>query len=121
MLTDADLAYMRSAVSGLMPDRCNILTPILGSDGQGGQEITWGTVAANVPCRLDPGRQLAGETVQGAAVMPYGYAILTLPYETALVTEQRIEARGMTYNVVSVDTGKSWEVTRRAVVMPVEA
>lgn len=119
MLSNGDLFYMRDALEELLPDTCNVLTQTIVIDGQGGAAQTWGTAQAGVACRLDPGRKEMVERVTGAALQPYSYWWLTLPHGTGLNEQQRIEHGGEVYNVVGVDTDKSWSASVRAVVQRV--
>jgi len=119
MLTDGDLLYMRDALEELLPDTCNILTAAVAIDGQGAQIPVWGTATANVPCRLDPSRKDNREYVTGGALQPFSYWQLTLPHNTSLSAEQRIEHGGQVYAVIGVDDGKSWTGTVRAMVVRV--
>jgi hypothetical protein len=119
MLTSTDLAGMRAAVNDLLPDTANILAGTVAPDGQGGWSQTWGTATAGVKCRLDPGRKENRESVAGAALLPFSWWQLTLPYDTTLTEQNRVEIAGETFNVVHVDTGKSWSVSVRAVLTKV--
>lgn len=117
MLGSADLSYMRSSIDELLPDTANILSCTYASDGQGGYTQTWGTTSAGVRCRLDPGRKESSERLQGGAViLPYSYWILTLEHGASLSAEQRVRIGGDTYEVRSVDVGKSWSGSVRAAV-----
>lgn len=118
-LSSVDLSYMRDSLEELMPDTCSILTATIVSDGQGGMIQTWGTVSAGVKCRLDPGRKQAFEAVQGAALQPFDYWMLTLPHGTTITTEQRVVVGVQTFNVEAVDDGKSWQASVRCTVKKV--
>lgn len=98
----------------LLPDTCTILSVTYASDGQGGQTATWGTAAASVACRLDALRGYEGQA--GAAVQPFHAWVFTLPADTSITSAHRIVHGGATYNVTSVDAGKSWEACVRAYV-----
>lgn len=111
-LSDADMAAIRADIAQLLPDTCNILSVSQTPDGQGGVNQTWGTASAAVACRLDPSR--GRDQLIGGAVRPFYGFILTVPYDTTLTTAQRIEANSETFAVVSVDAGKSWAGSKRA-------
>jgi len=115
MLTDTDLADMRAAISELLPARCNVLTVTRTSDGQGGQVDTWGTVTANVPCRLDYGAgDIRGaEILSGNAIQSYSGWILSVPFGTAISEVNRVQLGGVLYNVTIADNEKSWGVVLR--------
>ena len=119
MLGTADINWMRDTLEELMPDTCVILSPTNTSDGQGGWTTTWGTVAANVKCRIDPGRKEMYERVTGAALMPFSWWQLTLPWDQAVDETYRVVVNGDTYNVVNHDDNKSWQTTTRCALMKV--
>ncbi len=99
--------------SETMPDLCNILTLTQTSDGAGGFTDAWGTLLTNVSCRVDPIR--GGEALAAGAVNDYNTMRLTVPYDTGLTVQHRVEHDGATYNVRSVSSG-SWMVSQRAIV-----
>jgi head-tail adaptor len=113
MLPDAELAQIRTDLENTLPDTCNILSGSTTSDGQGGWSETWGTAYQGVACRLDfiGGR----ESVAGGALMPYAKAIVTLPQDTVITAQNRIEHDGNTYTVQAVNIG-SWLGVKRATV-----
>lgn len=119
MLNTSDLAYMRDSLEQLLPDTCVILSPTNASDGQGGWATTWGTVAANVKCRIDPGNKEMYERVTGAALQPFSWWQLTLSWDQAIDVTYRVVVNGNTYNVVNHDDNKSWAGTLRVAVMKV--
>jgi head-tail adaptor len=97
-----------------LPDTCTILSVTQVSDGQGGFTDTWGTVSASVPCRLDPVR--GQEQQVGGAVQPFHTYVLSLEYGAAITAAYRVVVNSQTFNVRSVDTGKSWSGQVRAYV-----
>lgn len=115
------IAWMRSWVeNNAMPDTCNILSATLASDGMGGFTTTWGTATANVPCRLD--RVNTGlETQTGGAVELFQEWVLTMPYDETISTQNRIGTGGHIYEVTGVDDDKSWPVTIRVYLEPINA
>jgi SPP1 family predicted phage head-tail adaptor len=111
-LSTDELAQIRADVLTLLPDTGNILSSSLSPDGSGGWTTTWGTATAGVNYRLDPIR--AREQVAGAALTSFHTFILTLPHNTTVAAQNRFKAAdGTEYNVVSVDAGKSWQVSVR--------
>lgn len=111
-LTDNELAQMRADIANLLPDTCSILSVAYTSDGEGGWSEAWGTATASVACRID--FKMGREVVVGGAVQPFTRVILSLPYNTALSTNDRILSGGNTYAVKSVNNGQSWIVAVRA-------
>ncbi len=114
MLTDNDLEYMRGIIAELLPDTCNILSLTRTADGMGGFTETWGTVTANIACRLDPVR--AREEVAGMGLQPFRTYQLTLSHDQTISEAQRIEHGGYTYAVMPADSGKSWQASNRTLV-----
>jgi len=111
-LSAGELAQMRADVLNLLPDTCSILSVTYTSDGEGGLTEAWGTVTANVACRIDYSSGV--ETNIGGAVNPYTRAKISLPYDTVLATTNRIVSGGVTYSVTNVNNGQSWNVSVRA-------
>lgn len=124
MLSSREILDMRGALESLLPDTCHILSVTNSSDGQGGLSQTWGTVTANVSCRIDSflSRGLAsmrggGEMVVGGALSDFSRWIVSMPYDTVVNVTDRIQmSDGGVYNIVSLDTGKSWDLEKRLTV-----
>lgn len=121
MMPDAaELARMRADMqAATLPSTCNILSLTRTPDGEGGWTETWGTVTANVACRLDlvitRGVGFIGsEQLQGAALKPYTSWVLSAPHGTALTDANRVEVSGDTFNVVECDASRSWGGNVRA-------
>lgn len=112
-MDNAELSAMREALETLLPDTCNILSVTEASDGAGGVTQTWGTASASVACRVD--YQSGMESIHGGAVQPYSRHILTVPYDTTVTEQNKVEHGGNTYHVTSVDQDKSWPVVLRVV------
>lgn len=111
-LTADMLTQMRTDVETLMPDTCNILAGTLTSDGQGGYTQTWGTATAGASCRID--KRTGREALAGGAVETFGTWVLTLPHNTTITADSRVEHGSVTYSVVHVDNDKSWIASVRA-------
>jgi len=114
-LTDGELAQMRADVANLLPDTCSILSVSYVNDGEGGMTEAWGTVTADVACRIDyPSWQTMGhERPAGAVVRPYAHAIATMPYDTEIDTTNQVAVDDAVYAVTSVNNGQSWIVAVR--------
>jgi SPP1 family predicted phage head-tail adaptor len=111
-LTAAELTQMRTDVNNLMPDTCNILSLTNTSDGQGGFSEAWGTATAGIKCRID--KRSGRESVAAGAVQTFGTWVMTLPSDTTITSAHRVEHGSETYNVVHVDSDKSWLASVRA-------
>ena len=112
LLTADEIANMRAEVGNVaLPDVCNILTLTQTADGQGGFTDTWGTTTIGVACRLN--KITVRELVSGAALQPFSRWILTLPYDTAITEQNRVEVGTISYNVIGLDNRKSWNLCIR--------
>ena len=109
------LTAMRDAIETMLPDTCNILSVTLTPDGMGGNTETWGTASSGVACRVDLITNDTYELVKGAALQSYPRYMLSVPYDTTLAVENRIEHNSITYAVVKVNTSQSWKAVGRAV------
>jgi len=108
-LTSKELTDMRASLDLLMPDTCNILSRTDTADGQGGFTTTWGTATASVSCRLDKRSGALEEELMAASIQPFTSWMLTVPDETTITEAHRVEVGSNTFNVTSVDDGKSWK------------
>jgi hypothetical protein len=123
LLSTVDLTMMRDIIDEMMPDTCSILSESLISDGQGGVTSTWGTVAIDVPCRIDlpTGRQFGDLINMTGALRQKQQFILSLPYDTAIVAGNRVESGGGAYTVINSNTGVSWKAVARATLEYIES
>lgn len=113
MLSSSELTAMREAIAQLFPDTCNILTATQAADGYGGIVQTWGTAAASVSCRLDVINRQMGINVDGASVREYQETVLSIPYNTTIDKDYRVEHGGYTYNVTATNNDQSWIAVKR--------
>lgn len=119
-LNNKELASIRSDVNNLLPDTGYIITVTNTPDGFGG--YTTGTAMATngtVTCRLDPEVKTvlkSGEALAGGMIEPFHRFVLTLPYNTAITTDNQFLLGTTLYNVMSVDSDKSWKASVRAFV-----
>lgn len=110
-ISDRDLEWMRAEVENLLPSTCHILSVTRTSDSAGGWTEAWGTVTANVACRVDD--KSGDEAVYGAAVQPYNHYVITLPHDTTVAVDYRIKTSTDTYSVKAVNTDQSWKACIR--------
>lgn len=121
-LDAAELAAMRDDVASMLPGTAIIQSKSRASDGAGGGSATWAAVTGGtVAARLDPMTRQGGGAEE-YALREAGVNIyqLTLPYNAPLAMDNRVQMGGINYEVRSVDTGKDWAVSLRAVVVKVE-
>ncbi len=114
MLTDADLAGMRSAVEDSLPGTAVIQTRTFMTDSGGGGTTTWvnsGTVA----CRLSPRRPSSFGTEREVALRITEIAtfLLTVPQSTVIDTNARVATAGSTYEVLAMQEPRDWDLCRR--------
>lgn len=120
-MLSSELEQMRNDIEDLLPDTGSILAVSRVSDGQGGWSDNWGTVTASVPCRIDAAASSGisnfqgNEVPRGGAVQAFGRWVVTLPYNTSIAVENKLECNGRTFNVIAVDTDKSWTLNVRAI------
>lgn len=69
-------------------------------DGAGGWSEAWQTVATTKGRIASQGR--AGETVQGGALTAQGEYIITLPHDTDLRQDDRLQINGVQYEVKAI-------------------
>lgn len=101
MTSTSDLTKIRAEQNKLMPDTVYIQRLTRTSDGAGGWTEAWQTVATTKG-RIAPSQRQAGETVQGGAIMAYGEFIVTLPYDTDLRQDDRLQISGTQYEVKAI-------------------
>lgn len=112
MMPDAsELARMREDIqNAILPDSGYILNVTNTADGQGGVTQAWGT-ADSTKLRIDP--LTASEVLAGGKIEMFHGFTISLPQGKTVTSEDRIEIDGTAYNVITVDTGKSWDACIR--------
>lgn len=122
ILTDADLAELRTVVNDLLPDQGVVWDKTEVRDTTGGIKTTYTQRAGTVPVRvgqvqqadrvaltsssLDAGGQIAGKM----------RAAMTVPALTDIDEGDRIAVLGQMYAVLAVLAPISWEMSRRLIV-----
>ena len=114
--TASDLSWMREEVEKTLPDTCNILSVTRTSNGRGGYTETWGTATANVECRIDAIVRADSDSVVGASERVYNRYVVTLPHDTTISQENRLEVNSYTLAIESIDSPKSEAACLRAYV-----
>lgn len=113
-LSNAELTAMRSELEALaLPGTAVLYSSSYGTVGGGGGTLTW-TASATVACALAPrsAREIP-EPVDGSRITPDVDRYVTLPAETTITTEYRVEIDGTTFEVTDVQAPRSYEVARR--------
>lgn len=109
-LSNRELNEMRDAVGDLFPDFCNLLSLTPASDGQGGQDQTWGTVSKNVPCRVD--QMVGAERITDGSVRAFTSLELAIPYDVEISESYRVEHGSYTYHVTDTNRDQSWAIEK---------
>lgn len=116
MIGSKELQRIRADAERLLPDTCHILAAAYTQDGQGGYIETWGTVAANVRCRVDAYLHGGREQVNTDKLASYRQFVVTLPHNTQISSDNIIRTSSGDYAVISVDSGTSWAAVLHAIV-----
>lgn len=122
MIGTDELSAMRQAVIHALPDSAEVRRASATSDGLGGQDIAWTTIAT-LSCRLSlptagvPGMSMLGQML-GERIANRVIFVASFPANSDVRDGDRIIVDGRTYEVLSVING-SWEIARRAIVVEV--
>lgn len=100
-MTSSDLEKIRAEQNKLMPDTVYVQCLTRTSDNAGGFTEVWQTTAT-VKGRIVCSERQAGETVKGGEVKTYGEYIVTLPYNTNLRQDDRLQINGVQYEVIAI-------------------
>lgn len=119
MLSDAELAEMRSVQALAQAGTAVITRRTLTSDGMGGFTETW-AAAGTVTCRVWPAQESGAERLIADRITEADAWVLTLPYGTDVLADDRISADGRTFEVVA-PLPHTWETARRVVATEVGA
>lgn len=113
MLSDGEIAEMRTAAEDALPGTAVIETRTVSSDGGGGGSVAW-SASGTVACRIDPASAQLGQVEQaaGSRLEPREICTVTLPADTEIDEKDRIISNGGTFTVMGVPE-RSWEITRR--------
>lgn len=116
LLSDTDLANLRSVATEAMPGTAVIQTSAWVSDGGGGGSTGW-TASGTVECRIAPaGGYGAMESQTGGRISADAEYVVTIPHNADVSTDSRLvvsdENFGGTFNVEAVRE-RSWNVTTR--------
>ena len=111
LLQGLDLTYMRAAMKTAMPDTVNIQRESQEADGQGGFITSWGNVYQNIPARLNA--KGASESIAAERLDTRLDFTLTVAYDQSIDATDRVVHVSGTYAVQSVDSGKSWTLSKR--------
>lgn len=91
---------MRTQQEAALPDTVYIQRLTRTSDGAGGWSAAWQTVAT-AKGRIAPNPR-QGEMVQGGAITAYGEYTVTLPYDTELRQDDRLQISEAQYEIKAI-------------------
>jgi len=100
-MNSRELSEMRAEQEKQMPEVVYIQRLTRTPDGAGGWTETWQTVAMTKG-RIAPSQRGAGEEVRAGAVTAYGEYIVTLPHDTELRQDDRLQINGVQYEVKAI-------------------
>jgi head-tail adaptor len=113
LLSDAQIASMRTTLERTLPDTAVIQRPTQVSDGGGGYTETWPTVAT-VACRV--AQPSGGEQVIADKLDAVGTWTITLPALTDVAAADKIMVGSRIFMVALPLRPRSWELSRRVLV-----
>ena len=100
-----ELDERRQAIADTLFDHCTILASTPTRDASGHTVDAWGTIARNVPCRLD--KMTGSEGLVGASRQVFTGYMLTLPYGTLIDETNRVIVGDYTYAASVSNDGQS--------------
>lgn len=113
MLTADEITTMRMTLNASLPDSAQVQRRSLTSDGAGGYNEAWSTVAT-VACRVAPSGQSPQERVIAERLESMSIWTLTVPALTNVRPADRIILGTRTFEVVAA-LARSTEISRRVV------
>tara|TARA_Y100001951_G_C11130889_1_gene178169 strand:- start:53 stop:433 length:381 start_codon:yes stop_codon:yes gene_type:complete len=111
LLQTGDVAYMRYEASKALPDTVSILRRTLESDKQGGFSESWAIAYENIPARI-AFISSAEKFAVGREDVDVRFTV-TVAYNQSLEQSDRISHGEDTYEVVSVTSSRSWDISKR--------
>ncbi len=114
MLTDADLAGMRSALEDSLPDTAVIQRGTVHSNAGGGGTTAWVAIGT-VACRLSPISAAGFGTEREVAdrLAEVSDWLITMPQATTIDTDKRIVIGTETFEVLAMHEPRSWDLCTR--------
>lgn len=119
LLTDGELAILRTQVLGLLPDSAVLMRASETTDSYGNVVPAWGTVGT-VAARIDPYR-MTGQDVRAGQEAGASYYQLTLPYNAGMTDGDRVVIGGNTYELKQMTQDHSARLFQRSLAVRVYA
>jgi hypothetical protein len=107
ILTASELSAMRDHLEAHLPDTCEIDSMARTSDGAGGWTEAWTARGTAIPCRM---AHVITQRFQGVTLsqMREGYTwMLTVAHDQTVALTDRVIHKGLTYQVVQINTSDS--------------
>lgn len=101
MLTDEELTAMRAVQGQTMTETVYVQRLTRTADSTGGWSESW-TTAATVSGRIAPRMANSGENKIGGKVETFGDYLITLPHDTNVQTDDRLQINGEQYQIQSI-------------------
>jgi head-tail adaptor len=111
MLTASDLTAMRATLGASLPGTAIIQRSTQASDGMGGVTDAWAAVGT-VSARVSPSGMGLDDLVGGEAVNVTPW-VVTVPHGTSVTDRDRLAVEGQTFEVVGVDSPRSYATAIR--------
>ena len=105
-----DLVYLRDEVRKSMPDTVDIQRKTIASDQQGGFTESWANAYQQVAARI-ASKGGSESSTAGSQDLQLDFT-LAVGYDQSVVQTDRIIHPSGTYEVQSVDDGKSWATSK---------
>lgn len=122
MLTAGELTQLRSDVTELLPDTCNIIRNSIASNEYGDSPETGVVVASGAACRVDPFGSSSGQ--RGGIVAEREASInlfqLTIPWSTDVLEGDRVSFSNVTYEIIQLSAAHSNRLVKRAVMAKIQ-
>lgn len=112
MLSEADLAGMRSTVEQALPDTCTIRRRTVAADGAGGTAVQWADLLTT-PCRIVAAGTVGREGQAGQQIVPGAEVSIWMPSEVEATTDDRVRVGDQMLEILSVDRSGEWRTEIR--------
>lgn len=117
ILSDAELADLRTEIVGLLPDTCSIMRPTY-TNNKGKAIETWGTAVASANCRVDPSSQRqSNDQAVGAQESGAARWQLTVEWDCDIQDGDRIVFNSKIYQIEQLHEDHSLRAVRRAILV----
>ncbi len=120
-LSALELAQMRADQADYMPDTCNILRGTATVNSIGEPALVWGTIAAEVACRLRPSGLQPNVVAAGEQIQTEQLWNFYIERSGTLLPGDRVVLTAGTFEVVQSWDEESWPTAIKANIKRLEA